>query len=447
MEDKIFKALKDNFISGAMRPVRRRKELLKKLKQRIKAHEADIIAAEKADFNKCAFDVYATEIGVVYGEINGALKHLDLWAKPIKTRVSMSNFPARCAVTPEGYGVVLIISPWNYPFQLALAPLVGAIAAGNCAVLKPASATAETARIIRLVLSEVFAENEVYCEISSRGAANVLEFPFDMFFFTGSGSTGRKVMRAAAEHLAPVVLELGGKSPCIADRDCDIESAARRIAWAKFVNAGQTCVAPDYMYVHADIYDRFIAALKREIEAQYYENGSLSADFAQVITQEKADEVKAKLSRCEILFGGSVSGRTVEPTVISADEDNPFMDEEIFAPVLPVIRYTDNEEITERIRQRPRPLALYYFGKSDRLFTDRISYGGGCVGDAVMHVAEHNAPFGGVGASGMGRYHGRYSFETFSHLKTVLYKSRMEIKLKYGPHTDKKLAALRRVIK
>lgn len=446
MDERIFRSLKDNWAAGGLRRPDTRKALLKKLRGRIKAHEDDIIAAERADFNKCAFDVYATEISLVYGEIDCALRHLSSWARPRRTRVSLPNFPARCTVTPEAYGVVLVIAPWNYPFQLALAPLVGAVAAGNCAVVKPASATAETARVIGTILRETFAENEVYCETGGRDAVNVLDFPFDRIFFTGGAATGRKILRIAAERLTPVVLELGGKSPCIVDRDCDVRTAARRIAWAKFLNAGQTCVAPDYLYLHEDVYDAFIAALVAEIRAQYYEDGALSRDFAAVITEKKAESVRAMLQGCRILFGGSGAGRVLEPTVIEADQDSPFMREEIFAPVLPVLRYSDNEAIRAEIAGRPRPLALYYFGRNPAPFTEGLSFGGGCVNDAVMHVTEHAAPFGGVGASGMGRYHGKYSFEAFSHCKTVLYKSRRELKLKYPPHTEKRLSLLRRLL-
>lgn len=443
----IIEEMRRNFERGGLRPVETRRALLQKLKRVIKAHEADILAAEQADFNKNAFDVYATEIGVVYGEIDCAVRHVRRWARPKKARLSLANFPAKGRVYPEGYGVALIIAPWNYPFQLALCPLVGAIAAGNCAVVKPASATPATAAVIADIVRETFADDEVYCALGGRETVRVLDYKYDMIFFTGSPAAGRAVMRAAADTLTPVVLELGGKSPCIVDRDCDVPSAARRLAWGKYVNAGQTCVAPDYLYLHADIYDVFMAAFEEAVRAQYYVDGALSSDFTALVSEAKAADVAAKLSSCEILFGGGVCGRTVEPTAVRADENNVFMAEEIFAPVLPVIPFTDGAEVRRRILSRPRPLALYYFGRRPDPFVRGLSFGGGCVNDTVMHVAEHNLPFGGVGLSGMGRYHGKYSFDAFSHYKSVLYKGRMEVRLKYAPHTEKALRTVKRIIK
>lgn len=435
--------MRQHFLSGGIRPIATRIALLKNLKAEIKRREDEICAALVADFNKHPFDTFTTEIGVVYGEIDCAVKHLRRWSKPKKAHVSLADFPAKGRVYAEGYGVALIIAPWNYPFQLAIAPLVGAIAAGNCAVVKPASRTKATAAVIARIIEAVFSPERVAVAFSR----DILDIPFDYIFFTGSAAAGRAVMTAAAKYLTPVTLELGGKSPCIVDRDADLKRAARRIAWGKCVNAGQTCVAPDYLLLHDAVYDAFIAELKAAVQEMYYENGVLRDTFAAVCDETKRAFINELLPHSNVLFGGKTDGNTVEPTAVAADWDSEWMQNEIFAPVLPVLRFCKTQEIIEKINARPRPLALYYFGFNEKPFVDGVPFGGGCVNDTVMHVAEHDLPFGGVGASGMGCYHGKYSFDTFTHYKPVLYKGKAEIKVKYPPYTDANLRFVRKILK
>lgn len=433
------------FLSGGMLSVETRIERLKRLKAAIRARESQIAAALQADFRKSEFDTYMTEIGMVYGEIDTAVKHLRKWARPKKVRLSLANFPAKGRLYAEGYGVVLIIAPWNYPFQLAMSPLVGAVAAGNCAVVKPASRTAATAQAIADVIADVFAPIEVTTTFERSG---LLETQFDYIFFTGGASSGRAVMAAAAKYLTPVTLELGGKSPCIVDRTADIARAAKRIAWGKYLNAGQTCVAPDYLLLHADVYDAFLTAFTGAVRDMYYDGQDFLRDaFPEVCDREKAETIAEALSRSRVLFGGAVDGCTVEPTAVASDWDGEWMAEEIFAPVLPVLRFTDSAEILEKINARPRPLALYYFGDDAQRFIDGAPFGGGCINDTVMHVAEHALPFGGVGQSGMGLYHGKHSFDTFTHYKSILVKGKAEFSVKYPPHTDQKLNFIRKVLK
>lgn len=440
-------AMREYFLAGGMRPLAKRIALLKKLKAEIRCRETEIAAALKADFNKNEFDTYITEIGVVYGEINAAVRNVRKWAEPKKARMSMSNFPAKGRIYPEGYGVVLVIAPWNYPFQLALAPLVGAIAAGNCVAVKPASRTKETARVIAEIVAATFSEREAVTVLGGRNAVNVLDVRFDYMFFTGGKNTGRLVMEAAAKFLTPVSLELGGKSPCIVDKDADVGRAAKRIAWAKYVNGGQTCVAPDYLLLHEAVYDAFIAALAGAVREQFYADGVLSPSFAYVSDENKAAWAKDVIGRSDVIFGGGVNGRCVEPTALRSAFTDEIMEDEIFAPILPVIPYADNDRVIEEINARPRPLALYYFGGDPKRFIENVPFGGGCVNDAVMHVAEHTMPFGGVGESGMGMYHGKFSFDTFTHYKSVLWKGKGEMNVKYPPHTDKALRFVKKVIK
>lgn len=440
-------ALRDNFIAGGMRDVSYRRSLLKKLKAEIKRRETDVLEAMRLDFNKCAFDAYTTEIGLVYGEIGYFIKHLKKLARPKRVRTSLKNFPAKGRIYPEGYGAALIIAPWNYPFQLAMMPLVGAVAAGNTAVVKPASATKSTGKVIAEIVGAVFRENEVLPFIGSRDEANeLLECRFDYIFFTGGTSAAKKIAAAAAVHLTPLSLELGGKSPCIIDESANIELSARRLAWGKFLNGGQTCVAPDYILVRDSVYEPFKEAFIRNIRGMYYEGDTLKGDFPLLVSESKGAEMAEKLAASNVVFGGKIDGRFMEPTVVECGFDSPLMTDEIFAPVAPLIRYHDNDEIIRVISSREQPLALYYFGKNPAPFIERCSYGGGCVNETVMHVAEEGLPFGGVGFSGMGRYHGKSSFDTFTHYKSVLFKGKLDVKLRYDK-SEASLKTARKIMK
>lgn len=423
--------------------VKQRKDALKRLYREIINSADEIEKAEKADFNKCAFDVYATETGLVLAEIKHLIKNLSEYARVKRVRTGLSDFPSRGFIYPEPYGKVLIIAPWNYPFLLSMSPLAGAVAAGNDVTLKPSAKTPRTYEAIDKIIKRVFGGDRVRVV----GDRDVLGKRWDYIFFTGSPETGKEIMRKAAENLTPVTLELGGKSPCIVDKTADVAVAARRIAWGKFINAGQTCVAPDFICVHKDTANEFIKKFTAEIKAQYYDaQGKLSDDFAQVITEEKVQNVLSHIGENEIIFGGRANGRTLEPTVIKADFSHPLMSKEIFAPVAPVLEFSSLSALKEKLLSMEKPLALYYFGKDFAAVKD-IPFGGGCFGDVLMHIAETNLPFGGVGNSGMGSYHGKSSFDTFTHYKSVLKKGAAEIKLRYAPHTDKKEKAVKKLLK
>lgn len=430
--------LRQNFYEFGF-SVNERIDALKSLYAEIFSRRDEIAEALKADYNKNSFDAYATEIGIVLNEIRHTVRSLKKWARPKKAHLSIINFPARGRVYAEPFGVVLIIAPWNYPFQLSMCPVIGAVAAGNYVALKPSSKTKNTYAVIKNIIDTVFCGGKV----TVTDSRDVLSLRWDYIFFTGSAAFGKTVMKSAAENLTPVTLEMGGKSPCIIDNTADIARAAKRIAWGKFINAGQTCIAPDYLLVHEDIKDKFIPAFINEIKKQYYNGGSLSDGFTHLISAGKAVEVQELIKDAKILFGGNTEGRIMEPTVIEADFNSPIMREEIFAPVAPVIEFSSLDAIINIIRSKEKPLALYYFGKNfDKV--NIISYGGGCHNDVLMHVSEKNLPFGGVGNSGLGSYHGKKSFDTFTHFKSVLVKGKNELNTRYAPHGEKKERFLKR---
>lgn len=449
-----FEAQRAYFQSGATLPLPARRTALRRLKAALRRREGTLCDALYADFGKCAFDAYTTELLMVEEEIDLALRRLGDWAAPRRAPAGLINLPACALVHPEPLGTVLVLSPWNYPILLALSPLVGALAAGNCAVLRPSTRTARTCEALCALLEDIFPPELV---LPVRGGHDVgdrlLSLPFDLIFFTGGAETGKRVMRAAAEHLTPVVLELGGKSPCIVDCSADLRRAARRIVWAKLINAGQTCVAPDYLLVDRAVAEPLLWEMKRWVARLYYVEGRLCENFPQIITAERLDRLAALLEGEEIFLGGEVdrAGRRLSPTILyPVAPDAPCMQEELFGPVMPVIPYGSLDEALSLIAGRPKPLALYHFSR-DRAAIRRVlretTAGGGCVNDAVMQVSSAGLPFGGVGMSGMGRYHGRASFDTFSNLRGVLHKSsRWELPLKYPPHPPHKLALLKRLL-
>ncbi|KAI4453893.1 aldehyde dehydrogenase [Holotrichia oblita] len=434
--------MRNNFSENGF-PVEERVDALKRLYCEIKNRCGDIQKALFADYNKNSFDAYATEVGVVLSELRHTIRNLKKWTRKIAKHLSIINFPSKGRIYPEPYGVVLVIAPWNYPFGLSMCPLIGAIAAGNYVVLKPSTKTKNTAKIIDEILQEVFSGGKVRVTDSRE----ILSMRWDYIFFTGSPKTGKDVMRSAAEFLTPVTLELGGKSPCIVDESADIPRAAKRIAWGKFINAGQTCVAPDYLLVHNSVKEQFINSFIKEIKMQYYIDNKLTNDFTYVINEEKVKEVLSLIEGEKILFGGKAEGRALEPTVIEADFESPIMRDEIFAPVAPIIGYDDLNDAIKEINKKEKPLALYYFGKKFNEINSKVSYGGGCHNDVIMHVAENKLPFGGVGNSGMGSYHGKKSFDTFTHYKSVLVKGKAELKLRYAPHNEKKEKLAKKIFK
>jgi aldehyde dehydrogenase (NAD+) len=440
------------FGAGNTKEISFRLEQLKSLKQAILANQTAIIAAMKADLNKPVFEAYGFEIGVLK-EIDYAIKHIKAWTKPKKVATPLEQFPSSAVIYPEPLGVVLIISPWNYPFQLMISPLVGAIAAGNCAILKPSELAPHTSRALADLFQKNFAPD--YIAVVEGGVETsqlLLQEKFDHIFFTGGTAVGKIIMAAAAKHLTPVTLELGGKSPCIVDTDINLEHTAKRITWGKFINAGQTCIAPDYLLVDKTIKKDLVENIKNCLQEFYGKEPENSPDYARIISQKHFSRLAAFLNDGEIIAGGKTDPESlyIAPTVIdNISADAAVMQEEIFGPILPIIEYNSLSEAIAFVNERPKPLALYLFSKN-KDYQERVlretSSGGVCINDTVMQVGVPDLPFGGVGLSGIGSYHGKASFDTFSHQKSVLKKSfLMDLKWRYAPY-EGKLDLLKRIL-
>lgn len=433
------------FYTGETKDIDFRIEQLKKLKTAILKYEGEICAALNKDLYKSPFESYATEIGLTLDEINLAVKKLKKWAKPKRVKSPITNFLSWSYVYSEPYGNTLVIAPWNYPFQLLMAPLVGAISAGNCVILKPSEYTKNTSHIINKIIEEIFEEK--YVAVVSGGVETstaLLNEKFDYIFFTGSVEVGRIVMQAAAKNLTPVTLELGGKSPCIVHKDVDIKLAARRIAWGKFINAGQTCVAPDYLFIHKDIKEEFFTAMKKVIKEFFGDNPKESTDLPRIVSQRHFKRLEGFLKQGDIIIGGDSDEKDlyISPTIINnVNWKMSIMKEEIFGPIFPVVEYQNIDEVIDKVNEHPRPLAVYIFSKNkiiQQRVLKNIHFGGGCINDTIMHVASTTIPFGGVGNSGVGSYHGKTSFDTFSHKKSIVNKSNIiDISLRYPPYKDK----------
>lgn len=397
--------------------------------------------ALKTDLHKSEFEAYTTEIGFVLEEIRFTLKHLKKWSKPTRVRTPITHFGAKSYVMKEPYGVALIIAPWNYPFQLAMAPLIGAIAAGNCAVIKPSELTPTTSSLINEMIRSTFPPD--YITVIEGDAATsqaLLENEFDYIFFTGSVHVGKIIMKAAGKHLTPVTLELGGKSPCIVHHDANVTLAAKRIVWGKLLNAGQTCVAPDYLLVHEQIKEKLIAAIVAFIHDFYGEDAFTAPHYPKIVNVHHLQRLQNMLaaSTGNVICGGKLdkTAQRIEPTLITNVEWNDAtMEEEIFGPILPIITYSDIENVIVEIKKRSKPLALYMFTEDRRLskkIMHDLSFGSGCINDTVFQIANPHLPFGGIGTSGTGSYHGKKSFEEFSHEKSVLKQTTFfDIPLRY----------------
>lgn len=441
--------------SGHTKSIEFRLEQLKRLKTAIQQNEGLITDALYKDLRKSPFDAYATEIGYVYDSISYCIKHLKKWAKPKRVTTPIIHFGSKSYIYPEPYGSVLIVGPFNYPFMLVMDPLIGAIAAGNAAIVKPSEYTPHVSAAITKLLRDNFKENYIaVVEGGKEATSSLIHAPVDLIFFTGSTTVGRIVMKAAAENLVPVVLELGGKSPCIVDRSVDLDLAAQRIVWGKFLNNGQTCVAPDYLLVHKEVKPALIAKMKEQLMAFYGADPKLSEDYGRIVNERQWDRLRSLLSESKVVVGGNGDREDLyfAPTIMNdVAWNDKVMEEEIFGPILPVLEYTDLNEVIESINSRPKPLALYLFTKNKLTETkvmEQVSFGGGCINDTILHLVSPYLPFGGVGASGMGAYHGRHSFETFSHLKSVLKKStRINLSLIYPPASSKKLKLIRKFMK
>jgi aldehyde dehydrogenase (NAD+) len=443
--DQLASELRSELLSKGHMPVHVRKKKLELLRQAILKNETRINQALKSDLGKSEFETYATETGFIIDEIGHILKHIDGWAKPRKVKTPITLIPGKSRIYYEPYGVVLIISPWNYPFQLCLSPLLGAIAAGNKVVVKPSEFAAETSKVVSDLLKEVFTENEVVVvEGAVEETQSLLKQRFDYIIFTGSTAIGKIVMKSAAEYLTPVTLELGGKSPLLIEESADLDLAAKRCAWGKFLNAGQTCVAPDYVLVPRKKQDEFISHIKKYLEKFYGHSVQTSHDYPRIINQRHFDRLNALIDPSKIAISGDSdrSQRYFPPTVLkNVDWKDKVMEDEIFGPVLPVLPYDNIDDAVKHIRALPKPLAFYVFTSNDKMkneILDAVPFGGGCVNDTVVHLANPNLPFGGVGPSGMGSYHGRKTFETFSHHKSVYEQNTLvDIPLRYPPYEGK----------
>lgn len=418
------------FRTGATRPLEFRVEQLRRLQDAIKAGENFLLQALAKDLGRPAPEAVVSEIAMVAAEIEYAAAKLHRWVRPQRRRVPLLAFPASGWIQPEPLGVVLILGPWNYPVQLLLLPLVGAIAAGNCAVLKPSELAPETSRALARLIRDTFSPAHVRLLEGGPDLAEALvNEPFDKIFFTGSRSTGRRVMLAAAHHLTPVVLELGGKSPCIVCKDASLEVAARRIAWGKFLNAGQTCVAPDFVLVEEPVRDALIEALTRAIREFFGDDPRRSADYGRIVNRAHFERLRSLLSGGRVILGGDMDAESLYfgPTLITdVSPDAPLMQEEIFGPLLPILSFRHLDDALEWLAQQPAPLALYLFTRQcaiqERVLS-RTRSGGVCINDTILQVAARELPFGGLGPSGMGVYHGYASFQTFSHYRPVLRRS------------------------
>ena len=441
------------FNTGATLPLSARKAALKRLRTAIKAREADINAALKADLNKSPTESYMCEVGLTLSELSFVEKHLPGWMGDRPHLTPLAQFPARSFTVREPYGVALIMSPWNYPFLLTMEPLIGAIAAGNCAVVKPSAYSPAASAVIRDILADCFPPEFVSVVEGGRAENQaLLDQKFDCIFFTGGVEVGKEVMAKAARHLTPVTLELGGRSPVILAPDADVELAAARIAWGKFLNAGQTCVAPDHVWVPEGMAEPFVAALARQITRFYGANPLAGEELPRIVNRRHFDRLAGLLSGGRIAVGGQTDpeGLRIAPTVlVDVPEGSPVLEEEIFGPILSVLLYRSLPELVEAQRQKPRPLALYLFTRSrsvERAVLEALPFGGRCVNDTVVHLADPRLPFGGVGNSGMGACHGKAGFDAFTHEKSVLKKGRLDIPVRYPPYGKKHLGILKKLM-
>jgi len=427
---------------------------LKKLKESILKYEEDIVEELRKDLNKSEFEAYTSELGIVYSELNLAIKNLKKWMKIKRVRTPIFLQPGRSYILPRPKGVVLIISPWNYPFSLAILPLIGAIAAGNVIILKPSTKSRNTSQIISKIIKETFSDNYISClEGGSREVDILLEnYRFDHIFFTGSVKVGKEIIAKASRTLTPVTLELGGKSPCIVWKDANIDHAAKTITWAKYYNGGQTCIAPDYLLIHREVKEDFINKMKGYMEIFYGQNGD--KNISRLIDENSFNRLTGLMKSGEIVIGGQVEKEKlfIHPTVLDkVTIEDEIMKEEIFGPILPILTIETLEDIKGIIEKNPYPLSLYVFTEDKYLenhIVENISFGGGCINDAISHFVNKNLPFGGYGYSGMGSYHGKYSFDEFTHYKSIFKaNSRFGLNLKFPPYNNEKLKMAKRFLK
>lgn len=450
----IFTRQQDYFRSGATLPIDARKKTLRKLRTLLQDHETVLNEAIYKDLRKSSFETYATEIGLIYDEINVQLKSIKKWSRRTRVPINMANIPGSSYIQPHPFGVSLILGAWNYPIQLSLAPAIDALAAGNTVILKPSEIAPHSSTAIANLINEHFPK-ELFTVIEGdvEVASELLELPWDKIFFTGSPRVGKIVMKAAAEHLSNVTLELGGKSPALISDALSMDVAAKRIIWGKFTNCGQTCIAPDYALVHESVMDEMLLKFKEQID-EMYQRGQADEEYGRIINEEHFDRLVGYLNQGNIYTGGhhEKDDLWIEPTILTeVDESASVMQEEIFGPILPVIPFSTWDEALEKVRSKPHPLAAYVFSnrKSEQnKASDELQFGGMTINDTLQHIANPNLPFGGVGYSGIGSYHGKWGFDAFSHYKSVQKKATwMDVPLKYPPYTSWKEKILRRILK
>lgn len=453
--EEIVRLQRSFFNSDATKSVAFRKNALQKLYAAVIASESKILEALRADLNKSDFEGYMTEVGMVREECRYAIRHIRSWARPTRVRTPLAQFPASSYILKDPYGVVLVMSPWNYPFMLTLAPVIGAIAAGNCVVIKPSAYSPATSQVIADLIAGIFPPEYVTVVQGGRKEnAALLDVQFDYILFTGSTSVGRLVMEKAARFLTPISLELGGKSPAIIDETADIPLTATRLAWGKFLNAGQTCVAPDYVLIHESRKEQFIEALSAALRKSFPAGALEDPEYVHIINEKQYERLSSLLSDGKTRIGGQCSPETrcIAPTVLDqVTFESPVMQEEIFGPILPVLTYNNADDMINLLRGKPKPLALYLF-TADKLFRKKVleslSFGGGCVNDAIIHLATSEMGFGGVGDSGMGSYHGKRSFDTFTHEKSIVDKKTwLDLPMRYRPYKKANFKMLRMFLK
>jgi aldehyde dehydrogenase (NAD+) len=460
MQDKRYGTLLDeqrNFFStGTTLSIHFRIEQLKKLKAIIQNNESAIVAALRKDLHKSEMESVVTEIIIVTDEIDHIIKNLKKWSKPTKVPSPFPLcWPGKSEIHHEPYGSVLIIGPWNFPFMLIMSPLIGAICAGNCAIVKPSEIASHTQdMIVGLINNHFPSEYITAIKGGPQEVTRLLDEKFDYVFFTGGTQIGKIILEAAARHLTPVTLELGGKSPCIVDETANLDFAARRIVWGKLMNAGQVCLAPDYLYVHHSCKTALVEKLIAAVKKFYGDDPSKSSSYCKIINKRHFDRLTRLLKNGNILYGGSTSEPDlyIAPTLIdNVSWTDPVMQEEIFGPILPILTYDNLEDVIKTVNSHPKPLSLYLFTKNkhhEKNVLKHVSFGGGCINDCLLQIANYHLPFGGVGSSGLGAYHGKYSFETFSHRKSIFRKSPpIDLALEYPPYTRKKLVWLKRLLK
>ena len=443
--DNILQLQRDFYDSGATIPVSFRKRQLKKLYQAVQKYRLQIEEALKKDLGKSSYESFMCEIGLVLSEISYMIRHVKKFSKRKTVYTPLAQFASHSYMQPVPYGNTLIMSPWNYPFLLSIDPLVDAIAAGNTAIIKPSAYSPATSKVIEMLVKECFSPAHVSVITGGRAEnAALLEKKFDFIFFTGSQNVGREVMRHAAVNLTPVVLELGGKSPCIVEESADIRLAARRIVFGKYLNCGQTCVAPDFILCHKSIQDKLLQELKLQVEKQFGSDPLADSNYGKIINQKHFDRLCRLLQSGELYLGGEIDAETlrIAPAIMThVTFDAPVMQEEIFGPVLPVLTYENFEELMLLLKKRPKPLALYLFSSNKahiRRVNEELSYGGGCINDTIIHLATSEMGFGGVGESGMGAYHGKAGFDAFSHQKSIVDKKTwLDLPMRYQPYTSK----------